>query len=110
MRIQNKVTTTDANSDFEALVALVRGGCLPATEENAEKVWNAYANALFWGAVFRDAGLEHLPDPEGVSEEPELLEVWLVEAYRDNFDTEDECRAAIHQSRDDILAAHAAPS
>jgi hypothetical protein len=87
------------------LMALIKAGTLEVNQRNAERVKDAWIDALQWDELFRKSGLQWLPDPEGLSEAPQVFEEWLVVAYAGNFKSADEARAALHTVRDEVIAS-----
>jgi hypothetical protein len=85
------------------LFKAIQAGTLKVNQRNANAVKMAYCDSIFWNQTFKDAGLDDLPDPDGLSLYPQVFEDWLVKAYRENFNSEDEVRAALHWVRDQVL-------
>lgn len=88
-----------ASSD---LLALLRDGKLEVTESNADWVKNAYCEAVSWNSVFKAAGLDYLEDPDR-SHDERMYEEWLESAFRDNFETDEQCKNAIQSVRTQVL-------
>jgi hypothetical protein len=80
----------------EKLSKAIRNGDLKVNKRNADAVRSAYLETLFWNKAFKEAGLSHLPDPEGIMD-PQVFLDWLVKAYREKYDynSEDEARNSI---------------
>jgi hypothetical protein len=88
----------------EKLFKAIKSHTLKVTQHNAEVVKKAYIDCSIFNEGLKRAALENLPDPDGISSYPQVFEDWLVKAYRRNFKSTDEVRAALHSVRDKILA------
>jgi hypothetical protein len=81
----------------------IEAGNLKINQRNADAVKGAWAESVYWSEQFKMARLNDLPDPDGFLSRPEVLEAWLLKAYRKNFKSEDEVRAALHSVREHII-------
>lgn len=100
-------TDQDNKPAYDELLKLkeqIAAGALEANQLNAERVKEAWAEAVLWDQVFKETGLESLPDPEGLGEGAQVLEDWLVEAYSSDLRSPDEVRAALNCVREEIIA------
>jgi hypothetical protein len=84
------------------LTEAIKAGKLDVNKRNLKAVQNAWANSAYWNEAFKQAGLDHSPDPEGLSSHEGIFEAWLVKAFRGSFGTDDEILAALHSVRDKI--------
>lgn len=83
----------------EKLYKAIKAGKLRVNKRNAAAVRDAYCWAVLWDQGLKDLGLDDLPDPDGISEYPQVFENWLVKAFAGNFESEEETRAAFHKLR-----------
>jgi hypothetical protein len=98
------MTPGKINSDRSArLFKAIEAGNLKVNQRNANSVKEAWIESVYWSEQFKMARLNHLPDPDGFLSRPEVFEAWLLKAYRENFKSEDEARAALHSVRDHII-------
>jgi hypothetical protein len=91
------------NDKIEELVKVIKAGTLAINQRNANLVRDAYCWSVIWDQAFRDLGLNDLPDPDGISEYPQILEDWLAKAFRGNFASEELCRASLHKLREVVI-------
>ena len=84
------MTTKRAKQLAEAITA----GKLRRTQANAETVKAAWVEAVKWNQLFKEAGLEWLPDPENTQGYEVIFESWIVKAYTCETNSEEQVRAA----------------
>lgn len=88
-----------SNKQLENLILKIKNNKLSVTQRNADLVKEAYLETSKWKAFFQKPVLSGLPDPLGVfTDGPVLFENWLVDAYRDNFNTKKDCRSAFRNA------------
>lgn len=81
----------------EKLFKAIKNGTLKVNKRNMEAVRHAYCCAIFWDQCCKSVGLDDLPDPDRISDYPQVFEDWLVTAFRGNFNSEEETRGALHK-------------
>lgn len=88
-----------SDKQLENLFNKIENKKLLVNQRNADLVKEAYLETSKWKAFFSLSGLHWLPDPSRLfTDGPVLFENWLVDAYRNNFNTKKECRSAFRNA------------
>jgi len=87
----------------ERLFKAIKAGELEVSQKNVNAVKKAYAESVYWYEAFRQARLEELPDPDGVSSYPEVFEKWLVRTFASELDPEEEIRKRLALVREAVI-------
>jgi len=85
------------------LFKAIKAGKLEVTQKNVNAVQKAYCEAVYLEEGLRQARLDKLPDPEGISSYPEVFELWLIEAFATEEDPKEEVRKRLHWVRDKVI-------
>jgi hypothetical protein len=65
----------------EVLMQQIKAGEMPFNDANNQEVSEEFSRTYYWQQAFKEARLESLPDPEGLTGAPGIFEQWIIHAF-----------------------------